>query len=197
VAVSIEVWRQLDPAAGRLSRATVLRLRSAIVVVSTLMTVAALVWYSGVAVPRLRWSEEGGFGWATGPDFVSQAVHVRNSGWVPLNVIGAGRSGPGLQLIAVQDGPPEPLMVRENPLPQVLRPGQSLTFVVVYRITDCSAIPTQPWPVPVRVQRPWGVQTVYIPVPPQPAAPGSIYVNGPYVPMVEWQRTISDDLCIR
>lgn len=197
MAVSNEVWRQLDPAAGRLSRSTVWRLRVGIVVVGVLLTVALLVWYSGVLIPQVRWSEEGGFMWATGPDFVSQAVHVHNDGWVPLTIVGAGRSTPGLQLIAVSDGPPDVTQVRTNPLPYVLRPGQSLTFVVVYRITDCSVITKDPWPVPVRVRRPWGAQTVYIPVPPQPGTRRYVHASGPYLPMVEWQRVISDQLCSR
>jgi len=197
IEVSDEVWHRLDPAAGRLDRRTVWRLRLGIAVVSALLTVAALVWYSGVAVPRVRWSEEGGFMWATGPDFVSQAVHVVNDGWLPVSIVGAGRSGPGLELVAVQDGPPDPVMVRTNPLPYVLRPGQSLTLVVVYRITDCSVITKDPWPVPVRVQRPWGTQTVYISVPPQVGSRSSGYASGPYLPMIEWQRAISDQLCSR
>jgi hypothetical protein len=197
VAVSNEVWRQLDPAAGRLSRPVVWRLRVGLIIMCTVTAVASLMWYSGVLVPQLRWSEEGGFMWASGPDLVSQAVHVRNDGWVPVSVIGAGRSGPGLRLVAVQDGPPDALMVRQNPLPHELRPGESLTFVVVYRITDCSAITTQPWPVPVRLRRPWGAQTVYVHVPAQVGVRTSAYVSGPYLPMVEWQRAISDELCGR
>ena len=197
IGVSDEVWQRLDPVAGRLPRRSVRRLRVIIAAASVLVTVAALVWYSGAAVPRLRWSEEGGFMWATGPDFVSQAVHVVNDGWLTVSIVGAGRSGPGLKLIAVQDGPPDPVMVRSNPLPHVLQPGESLTLVVVYRITDCSVITTDPWPVPVRVQRPWGTQTVDIPVPPQVGTRNSGYASGPYLPMIEWQRAISDQLCSR
>jgi hypothetical protein len=75
--------------------------------------------------------------------------------------------------------------------------GRPLKVRVVYRITDCSAIPSGHWPVPVRVKRAWGVQTVYIALPEITLNAPSFYAytgsHDPYA--VEWQRGISAKLC--
>jgi hypothetical protein len=57
--VSDEVWRQLDPEAGRLPRRTVLRLRWTISATLALTLLVGLAWQSGLVLPRLRWPNSG------------------------------------------------------------------------------------------------------------------------------------------
>ena len=114
-------------------------------------------------------------------------VPVVNRGRRPIDVLGVGRSGPGLQLDAVR-----------GTLPSTLHPGESLTVTLVYRVTDCTAVPADPWPVPVRVKRPWGRYTAYLELPAgtSPDAPDGMrnFVGrDPYA--VEWQRALADLAC--
>lgn len=51
--------------------------------------------------------------------------------------------------------------------PITLGPGDTADAEFVYQVTDCGNIPNEEWPIPVRVERPWGVQTVYVEPPPQ------------------------------
>lgn len=194
--VSNDVWRQLDPVAGRLSRRSVRRLRIVVVVLIVLAVLAALSWRSGAVAPRLKWTDEWGWEASVGPELVSHAVVVVNDGWLPAQILGVGRSGPGLELVSVREGTSVDFREGSGIFPYVLQPGAIVAFAVVYRITDCSAIPQDPWPVPVRVQRPWGVQTVYIGLPEESfRAPQLLSYSGRNPYAVEWQRWIAADLC--
>src|SRR5262245_14187391 len=142
--VSEVVWRQLDPGAGRLSRRTVWWLRGGIVAAALLGVIATLAWRSGAVYPRLTWANMGGFMYETGPTLVSYGVPVHNDGWGSVRIVDAGRSGPGLELVSVQEAPPmadeiDPPMLRRD-----LGAGDDMRLVLVYRITDCAAIGEDP-----------------------------------------------------
>jgi len=174
-----EVWRQLDPYAGRLSRRTVRRIRWAAAAIVLLAAIGELAWYAGVLVPRVSWSDAPGYEFGWSPAHHSVVVH--NDGLLPIRVLGVGRSGPGLRLDRV-----------DGTLPSTVDPGSQLSVMLTYAVTDCAAVPTQPWPVPVVVERPWGVQTVYVTLPDERAMDAEGMSRGP---RLEWQRWLADAAC--
>ena len=187
--VSDEVWAQLDPHAGRLTRRATVRLWVTIVLAIMLVAAGVLVWRSGLLAPRLEWPRSAGYFTEAnhGPQPVFlHSVTVVNEGWTPVTVLSAGRDGPGLTLTEVRDA-----------FPVTLGAGDEVEFVVVYRVTDCSAVPTQRWPVPVRVRGWYGERTVYVGLPtrPGPGAPEQYQFTGQDPYAVEWQRALADMAC--
>lgn len=63
----------------------------------------------------------------------------------------AGRSGPGLDLVRTGGS-----------FPTTLASGEHMAWVLACRITDCGSVPEGPWPIPIRVQRFWGEQTLEV-----------------------------------
>jgi len=184
--VSNEVWRQLDPEAGRLPRRTVMRLRWTVASILVLAVLAGVGWRSGLIVPRVGWPNEGR-SWQVSGNRIEYEIHVANRGWTPIDVVGLGRSGPGFELVEVH-----------ATLPTTLAPGEAMDAVLLYRVNDCAAVPADAWPVPVQVKRTWGTVTVYLEIPPDisPLAPAGIrqYTGrDPYA--VEWQRIVTDLAC--
>lgn len=202
VLLTDEVWAQLDPSVGRLSRRAVVRLWTAGAVVAAVLAAAGLVWWSGAVVARLDWPRQlGGYAYSAargGP--VSHEVTIVNHGRFAVEIVGIGRDGPGLRLLAVSrafaDAAAGGTPALE--LPSTLDAGAVLTFTVVYAVTDCAAVTGQAWPLPIRVRRPWGAQTVYVSLPTQVsmAAPqGSRTFSGPDPFAVQWQRNLADRAC--
>ena len=148
--VSDVVWQQLDPHAGRLSRRTVAQLWAASALAVLVIAAAIAGWHTGLLVPHLRStgasSAEVPIG---GP--ITTSIEFRNSGVRPVTILAAGRSEPGLELLG-----------NGNTLPMTVGPGETFTLTFVYRITDCDAVPTGAWELPVRVQRLWGEQTISV-----------------------------------
>jgi hypothetical protein len=178
--VTDEMWAQLDPSAGQLSRRTVRRLRLGALIVLVILAAGLVTWRSGVVVPRLTQPERGAnLSGGTDEDGVVE-VRLRNSGWSTVTVTGAGRSGPGLDLVTATGN-------RER-FPITLEPGEDFDLVLIYRVTACDFQPAGPWPIPVTVERPWGSQTVHIVLPPDSLTGGG---------MEEWQRIIAYYHCRR
>jgi hypothetical protein len=148
--VSDEVWLQLDPGAGRLSRRTTRRLWAAFLAALLLYVLGVAVWYSGLLVPQLRWKVNG-FQVSEVQPVPRLTANVSNAGLFPVTVVGAGRAAPGFELIGV-----------EGALPATLRPGDTVTVTLVYRIRDCAAIAPAGWSQTAVVARPWGLQSVPI-----------------------------------
>ncbi|MBX6749670.1 MAG: hypothetical protein IRY85_08350 [Micromonosporaceae bacterium] len=157
--VSDEVWAQLDPYAGQLSRRTVMLGRIMIVAAALLVVAGGLVWRTGIVVPRLAWPD-GLPQWQEMPTGARVWVTVANEGRFPVTVLDVGRSAPGFELLGVE-GPDR----ASSPFPVTLRPGQGVDAVLVYRITDCNGPPVGDWPLTALVDRPWGTMTVEVPVP--------------------------------
>jgi hypothetical protein len=167
--VSDEVWRQLDPNAGRLSRTSVRRLWRAVGVALTAAALLALGWQSGVVVPRLEMPREAGLEYGGGPDQLYVVFTVKNIGSTRVTVTGAGRSGDGLELTDVV-----------AQFPTTLDPGEQMTLRLVYRLTACVTGPGTAWRVPVRVEWWWAERTVDL----EPPWPGNA-----------WQRELADVVC--
>lgn len=181
------VWTQLDPLAGRLSRRSIGRLRLSAVLVLLLVLGGVAVWMSGLIMPRLGWPGSTGWGASASPSEITVELQVANRGWTAADIVGAGRSGPGLRLTAVTGA-----------FPATLAPGHAMTIRLVYRVTDCAAVTASSWPVPVRVRRPWGTVTVYIQVPEldRPGiSSGAHSYTGPDPYAVQWQRGLADESC--
>lgn len=179
------VWRQLDPHAGRLSPRTARRVQWAIAVALVAVVVGELCWYAGLIAPRLSWTDTLGseYGW----DPVHHSVSVHNDGLLPVRVLDVGRSGRGFTLQGVT-----------GDLPATVDPGGDLKVVLTYQVTDCAAVPAGAWPVPIRVERPWGVQTVYIGLPTKQddeAPDGLVTEEVRQRHAVEWQQWLADVAC--
>jgi hypothetical protein len=160
--VSDEVWLRLDRGAGRLSRRTARRLTLAIVLALALVVAASVTWQGGLLLADLRVD---GTSSSVGPEIgIGLGVTVRNDGWVPVTVVGAGADLPGLRLVSV--GAPD----RSDPTPGrpftgfpfTIAPGESVELLATYEVTDCDAVPGT-LTLPVRVRRWWGTWTARVP----------------------------------
>jgi hypothetical protein len=198
-----EVWRQLDPYAGRVSRRTLVRSWAVGIVALLVLTTAAWVWESGAARPRLI-ADDGG--WVSSLNVVdanprhapadpdlSQQVRIENHGWLAVRIAGVGADGPGIHL---RESTVDQRLTPQTPF--VLKRGGTAAVTMSYRITDCTAVPADPWPIPVRLLRPWGIQTVHVWLPPLRAHPvysGWSITTRDDPKAVEWQRWLADDVC--
>jgi hypothetical protein len=151
---------------------------------------------SGVVRPNLELAADAGYQATVSSDtkIITRTVTVRNGGWTTVHVTGVGQDGPGLRLLGPADpgGPTKSSHVPGTPPPLDLHPGQIATMAVVYRVTDCAAVPSGPFPVTVRVDEPWGTQTINIFLPPIYVGPSGYAVNPP---MTEWQKAMADQAC--
>ncbi|MEU3454781.1 hypothetical protein ABZ671_14420 [Micromonospora sp. NPDC006766] len=158
-----EVWHRLNPDAGRMTRRAARRLAVSLLAVAALAGAGLVLWHIGIVVPRLNADgRTGGFGYEISPAERSFAyqVNIRNDGKVTLVVQAVGAEGPGLELTerTILTGAP-PVLPRGT-LPITLHPGQEIGVRLGYRVTDCAAVSTEDWPIPVRVKGPLGVRTV-------------------------------------
>ncbi len=175
--VSDGVWLKLDRNAGRLSRPATVRLWLAILLVLALFAGAGEIVHAGFFAPRL--AEQEGYGGFRAEVPAARVFHfrfaVRSDNTLPVKITGFGRSGPGLVLtrIAVVNGA----------LPVTLRRGEIVEFDLWYQVTDCATVPSVRWPVPVRVSRFFGTQTVLVTVQ---------WIGGDGL---EWQRSLSQSAC--
>lgn len=195
--VDDDVWQQLDPHAGALSRGQRRRAVAA-------SAAAAVILVAGFAIDR------SGFVWAraaydpdsalqssvsVNPAIIAREVPVTNTGWTTIHVTGIGQDGPGLRLVRPGDtvGMKQVLELRGASLPFDLHPGQTVILAVGYRVTDCDAVPSGPFPIAVRIDRPWGTQTIHLAVPQQPPSASMAKTNG--LDSVEWQKAAADQAC--
>jgi len=195
--VGDDVWQELDPQAGALTRG---QRRRAVAASAT----AAVILVAGFAIDR------SGFVWAraaydpdsalestvaVNPAIIAQEVPVTNTGWSTIHVTGIGQDGPGLRLVRPGDtvGMKQVSELRGTPLPFDLHPGQTVILAIGYRITDCDAVPAGPFPIAVRIDRPWGTQTIDLAVPQQSPTASMAKISG--LDSVEWQKAAADQAC--
>ncbi|MEY9862806.1 hypothetical protein ABH935_008454 [Catenulispora sp. GAS73] len=197
--VSDEVWAELDPTAGTLSRAQRRRALAAALAAVALLIAGYTIDRSGVVRAHIDYyGDSGNIGATTpNPKFFTRQVAVRNTGWTTVHVTGVGQDGPGLRLVRPggPEGFPKDLeLVGSTPAPFDLHPGQIVTVEVAYQVTDCAAVPSGSFPVTLRVDRPWGTQTIDIAMPLTPA-PGTTNGLVPATDMVGWQKEMADNAC--
>lgn len=190
--VSDEVWETLDPKAGAIRGAELKRLAVGAVLLVVASAAAATLWVSGLAYPRLTWSYAVGYGGAAGYRTFSTDVDIVNDGWTDVRITGVGQDGPGLRLIGVSDRPHISTDAGRKP-PFTLHPGQTAAVSLTYQVTDCAAATSAgSFNVAVRVERPWGTQTVGIAVPETPASSADGLPAGTEV---RWQRELAGQAC--
>jgi hypothetical protein len=132
----------------------------------------------------------------TGPRAAEQTMilNVENRGWQSVRIVGAGDDRAGVRTLraTVDNAPLTPQS------PYVVDPGGTVKIALVLQFTDCWAVSDQPWPIPIRVARPWGTHAIHVFHRPIRAASDrggwSVTDRGdPHA--VEWQRWIADDIC--
>ncbi len=198
--LSDETWQALDPYAGRLSRRDRRRAVLAGVAVAALLVAGYAVASSGLLVAHLAHGHASGYGDGRDIGVIHYDFGVVNEGRFPIEIVDVGRSGPGLAQV------PFPSEIGGYPTEAVtaarLGPGEEAFLGVAYRVTDCDAVPDEPWPVPVQVDRWWGTQTVWLELdlprsredfqlPPDRVDNGAVWWDEG----VEWQRVLADAHC--
>lgn len=141
------VWSALDPTAGRLTAGAARRWWATIAVAVVVTMVIVGFWWSGLLLPRLRAAESGSDTDTQARTF-TYVLHLHNDGLTPIVVSRVGRDGPGLKLRSVAT------------TPMTISSGGTVDVALSYEVTDCAAVPTARWPIPVQVKRPWGHQSV-------------------------------------
>lgn len=104
-----------------------------------------------IAVNKPRLLLTGGISGGGAQDGFEVSVDFVNAGKESVTIVGAGRSGPGLKLLNA-----------ERRGPYVILPGESIALQLKYRVTSCKTAPRGTWPVPLRVLRPEGEETIYL-----------------------------------
>jgi hypothetical protein len=168
--ISDDVWRCLDPNAGRLTMATRRGMWRVMGAAALLAVVSTLLVWSGVVVPRLAVPVDEGLEYGGGPTVAPFFVFtIENVGWTPVTIVTAGGGGPGLALTDVR-----------GPFPVTLEPGDRVRFTLVYRVADCTRPSAEPNTVAVRVRRWWGEQATRVAVPDT---------------MIGWPHVLADLVC--
>lgn len=182
-----DTWRQLDPSTGRLARPDFRW-----VALGAAANIAALaVVLSGLVMPRLMPTGAAGYGYGDERDpwRIHYQFAVRNDGWFSVEIADVGRDGPGLALVGARGAG------------QRIDAGATADVGVTYEVTDCAAVPSEPWPVLVRVVRPWGTQTLWMELPRQSPMDFDLPARNSqgdasfWVDEVEWQRNLADAVC--
>jgi hypothetical protein len=197
--VSDEVWAELDPTAGTLSRTQRRRALAAASAAVAVLIAGFAVDRSGVVRAHIDYSADSANAGAASlnPRFFIRQVAVQNTGWTTVRVTGVGQDGPGLRLVRPggPEGLPKDLELQDStPVPFDLHPGQIATVEVAYQVTDCAAVPSDSFPVALRIDRLWGTQTIDISLPLTPA-PGTADGLVPDTAMVGWQKASADRAC--
>lgn len=192
--VSDEVWAQLDPKAGALTSKDARRIAVVTALVAVVGIATAALWTSGAVRANLAWSNKQGDGGEVNPTAhtFSTDVVIRNGGWTAVRVTGIGGDTAGLHFT----GNSQPHISTDlgRTVPFTLQSGQTAIVAVDYTVTDCQAVTSAPFDVPVRVDRFWGTETVGIRIP-----QGTEFTDTTGVPstprIVEWQRSMADQTC--
>jgi hypothetical protein len=100
----------------------------------------------------------------------SYAFTMVNDGSTAILIEGMGRSGPGLELMRVQPSRAE------------LAPAASIDVILRFHVSDCAAVSTNPWPLPVRIRAAGKVSTQYL----------TLRAAGP---RNQWQHDLSAAVC--
>jgi len=145
-----EVWRQLDPDAGRLPPGERRRVTIAIGVVCTLGIAALLVRLSGVIVPNIAIGTTAASGVEGGQHTFFQTMSVHNGGWRTERVVGVGQPASAIRVTAV-DG-----------LPLSIPAGSEAQLTVHYLVEDCAAVRPGSMSVTLRLHRPWGTASATV-----------------------------------
>jgi hypothetical protein len=202
--VSDDVWHQLRPFGTVVARRTVVRCWAAGVAGILVIYTAAIAWASGGVVP---WLHETDSGWISsvaiddangrsGPRAAEQTMtlNIQNHGWQAVRIVEVGDDSAGVRTLRTTAAN-EPITPQS---PYVLNPGDTAEITLFLRFTDCRAVSDQPWPIPIRVSRLWGTQSIHVfhlPIRATSDHGGWSVADRGDPRAVEWQRWIADDVC--
>jgi hypothetical protein len=160
--VSDEVWAQLDPNAGRLTRRTVAKM-VATLVATILVGIAGLAVYrGGYLTPRLR--ADGATVSFERPVAVSSEHPILLA--VNFELTDHGNTGVTVRSLGGDVGPWK--FVSTWNLPSHLAPAEAVIVKVTYRLDSCDGLPTSEdlpsFQIPMVVQHWWGSQHLRLPV---------------------------------
>lgn len=118
---------------------------------------------------------------------VGYSFEMANRSDVDVEVVGGGRSGPGLDLVAssLAPGPGGYIVIRpgpDEPRPLVVPPDGTVTLALSYRLRDCAQLNRGSWPVPVVLRADGVTHTQQVLPPPGPEGQ-------------PWQLTFSQPHC--
>jgi hypothetical protein len=183
VTISDQVWEQLDPYAGRLSPRARRRVQAGVVALTLVAVAGTALWWVGLLNPRLSINDENFSAKTLGRERTfTLIIRLENHGPATEHIGSLGRSGPGLELTSTE-------------VPAEIGAGARVEATLHYHVTDCSAVPRQDWPIPVRINRSWGSRTAW------PAGPLIVAytedtdpdaVDAPDLP---WQWSLADRVC--
>lgn len=202
--VGDDVWQQLDPHAGALTQRQRRRTVAATAAVAVILVAGFAIDRSGFVGARVGYDDRAALEGSASvkPPLFAREIPVKNTGWTTIRVTGIGQDGPGLHLIGPGDtvGMQQVSELRGTPLPFDLHPGQTVILAIGYRVTDCDAVSSAPFPITVRIDRPWGTQTISIPIPHQEDRSSiGASANRPTIEInpsgVEWQKAEADQAC--
>lgn len=165
-AVSDEVWAQLDPRAGRLSRRGRLALAGATALTAAAVVAGYALLAGGTVWPRLSVESDWSGHFSPGRHNFSETLTIDNDGWAGARIVSVGAPR-GLRVTGV-DG-----------LDGEVGAGGSAALTVHYLVTDCARPPAEPVTLLLHVDRWWGTATVRLRPPDQvpslitPACTGS------------------------
>jgi hypothetical protein len=183
--VSDVVWQQLDRNAGRMSRRT-FRLFLAGAVTLAVLTAATVLSWRTITSPLKADAGEFGASYTRSPMTFTVEFPVHNIGLIPVTIEGVGRDGKAVTVLSARA------------VPEKVGPGESTTIQLAYSVSDCRDFVHGTWPLPIRIHRPWGTQTVYVTPPylPNPDAPSSYSYSGDRDPyQLEWQESYIRQIC--
>lgn len=188
--LSDPVWASLDPGAG-LSKQNRRRWLAGTAGLGLLAIAAAALYWSGLPVPRLSSRQRYGYSTDGAARTFSYRVVLHNDGWAAVAVRDVGQDGPGLRLVSVGGGDRDSVRA-------TIGPGGEVELELVYEVTDCHAVRSDRWAIPVQVERPWGWQTVRVQQPlvtgtNAPAGLRSFSGEDPYGQ--SWQQMLADLAC--
>jgi hypothetical protein len=149
--VSDEVWAQLDPRAGRLSRRGRFALALAALGAAALVIVVWAAGASGLVRPRL--SVDGWASQESGHASFSERVVLANHGWTTA------------RLTAVTTPTRDLHVTGARGLPVHIRPGETVTITVRLAVLDCANPPSGWIPVRARVSHWWGTTSAALDAP--------------------------------
>lgn len=202
--VSDDVWHQLRPFGAAVARRTVVRFWAVGLAGIVVMFTAAIAWASGGMVPWLHETDTGwdssvaiddanGRAWPRAAE-QTMILNVENHGWDAVRIVGVGDDRAGVRTLRATVGN-EPLTPQS---PYVLDAGNTVEITLFLRFTDCRTVSDQPWPIPIRIARPWGTQTTHVlhlPIRATSDHGGWSMADRGDPRAVEWQRWIADDVC--
>ena len=203
--VSDNARRQLDQRAGALTRRQRRRVVAASAAVVAIVLAGFAIDRSGSIWARASCHDHTGLAGSASvkPPLFAQEIPVKNTGWTTIRVTGIGQDGPGLEPGPARGHGGDGTGLAElqgASLPFDLHPGQTVILAIGYRVTDCDAVLSSPFPIAVRIERPWGTQTIGIAMPQQEdrssigasTSRPTIEINPPGV---EWQKAAADQAC--